>query len=183
MKLIASFFPGGLFYTRSCLAIVLLAGMSACTGSRYIYVVRHAEKATVPATATAAEKQNPPLSEKGAARAQALQQLLAGKKITALYSTNYLRTTQTIQPVANNTHQPVVYYNNVKRLADTIGKSKKNILIAGHSNTVDDIVNAVMEKQLLTDLPETVYNKLFIIKQKGKKLSFKETTYGAANDE
>lgn len=159
-----------------------VAGINACSNSRYIYVVRHAEKATLPSTATTAEKQNPPLSDKGATRAQALQQLLSNKKINALYSTNYLRTTQTIQPVANNANQQIMYYNNVKRLADTIGKNKKNILIAGHSNTVDDIVNTLMEKQLLTDLPETVYNKLFIIKQKGKKLSFKETTYGAGND-
>jgi phosphohistidine phosphatase SixA len=54
---------------------------------------------------------------------------------------------------------------------------KKNTLVVGHSNTVDDLVNMLCgKKEVSGDLPDTEYNKLFIVKKKGKKLTFAEST-------
>jgi hypothetical protein len=40
---------------------------------------------------------------------------------------------------------------------------KKNTLIVGHSNTVDDIVNMLCNEQKLTDLQDAEYDNLFIV--------------------
>ena len=46
-----------------------------------------------------------------------------------------------------------------------------NVLVVGHSNTVDDIVNGLMGISEFSDLPDTEYGSLFIVKKKGNKYS------------
>jgi phosphohistidine phosphatase SixA len=59
---------------------------------------------------------------------------------------------------------------------------KKNVLIVGHSNTVDDIVNMLCKrKEVAGDLPDSAYSKLFIVTVKGKKTNFKEEHIPAHN--
>jgi len=50
--------------------------------------------------------------------------------------------------------------------------SKENILIVGHSNTVDDLVNALMDKKLLSDLPDAQYGDIFIVHKKRNDKSY-----------
>jgi hypothetical protein len=53
------------------------------------------------------------------------------------------------------------------------------MLIVGHSNTVDDIVNQLIGRTIIQgDLPETQYGDLFIVKKKGKKFIFKQQHFG-----
>ena len=57
---------------------------------------------------------------------------------------------------------------------------KKNVLIVGHSNTVDDIVNGLCgEVKIAGDLPETAYDNLFVVVKKRGKLIFRELKYGS----
>ena len=56
---------------------------------------------------------------------------------------------------------------------------KKNVLIIGHSNTIDDLANTLCgEKKVPTDFAETDYNNLLIVKIKKKKILFEHKTYG-----
>lgn len=57
-----------------------------------IIVVRHAEKAVA--------ESDPPLSEKGQRRARALAEMLSKVQLSAIYSTPYKRTAQTVEPLA-----------------------------------------------------------------------------------
>ena len=57
------------------------------------YVVLHGEKVDNSA--------NPPVSVLGQERAEDLKTELANKGITEIYSTNYLRTKNTVKPLAN----------------------------------------------------------------------------------
>ena len=145
---------------------------SSC--SHTYYVVRHAEKAAQEANMSS----DVPLTEEGKKRAEELKEILKNKKIGLVYSTNTIRTKSTAQPTADYFHLPIEIYGPRPDSAfiASIKSKKKNMLIVGHSNTVDDIVNMLCgKKEVPDDLPDTEYNKLFVIKIKGKKISFKES--------
>ena len=57
-------------------------------------------------------------------------------------------------------------------------EGKSNTLIVGHSNTVDDLVNKLTGENRLQDLPDHVYDRLFILTRKGKRLTLVESNYG-----
>ena len=71
--------------------IILVLFLTSCKST--FYVVRHGEKVDNSA--------NPPLSELGKARAEDLKKTLADKGISMIYSTNYIRTKTTTQPLAD----------------------------------------------------------------------------------
>ncbi len=145
---------------------------SSCTHN--FYIVRHAEKATQEANMSS----DVPLTDKGKQRAEALKEILKDKKIAAVYSTNTIRTRSTAQPTADYFHLPIETYGPKPDSAfiHLIKSRKKNMLIVGHSNTVDDIVNMLCgEKKVAGDLPDAEYNKLYIVRLKKKKYFFRET--------
>src|ERR1700754_587360 len=58
-----------------------------------IFLIRHAERADEP-------RQDPPLTEKGVARSQALARLLSTADIKAIYTSQFARTKLTAAPLA-----------------------------------------------------------------------------------
>ena len=147
------------------LLISLAAFFFSCSSTKY-YVVRHAEKETNTMTSDVS------LSDIGRQRADALRIMLADEKIMDVYSTNYVRTKTTVQPTADAKQLQVQTYGPMDTtFFKTLRDSKRNTLIAGHSNTVDDIVNQLLGKKQMSDLPESQYGDLFIVTKKGKKFS------------
>jgi phosphohistidine phosphatase SixA len=138
-------------------------------------IVRHAEKATQEANMSS----DVPLTDAGKQRAEKLAGLLAGKKLSAVYSTNTLRTRSTAQPTADRFGIPVQLYGPRPDSAfiQSLLLWKGNVLIVGHSNTVDDLVNGLLGKAQLKDLPETVYDRLYTIQRRGKKTKLVERGY------
>jgi len=139
-------------------------------------VVRHAEKAAQAANMSS----DVPLSTVGKQRAERLGGLLHDKKIGLIYSTNTTRTRTTAEPTANhfllsiNTYGPKPDSAFIKLLKS----QKKNTLVVGHSNTVDDIVNMLCgETKVAGDLDETIYDNLYVIKRKGKKFIFRNEKF------
>jgi len=136
------------------------------------YISRHAEKADNSA--------NPPLSSEGQKQALDLRDYLTGKNIKKIYATNFIRTQSTAQPtsqlfgVAIQTYTPpapsTVFIDSLRAI------NSGNALVVGHSNTVDDIVNGLMGTNTMTDIPETEYGSLFIVKRKGSNYSFQKIT-------
>jgi broad specificity phosphatase PhoE len=56
---------------------------------------------------------------------------------------------------------------------------KGNVLIVGHSNTIDDLANKLTGTTVVPgDLPETQYDNLYEIKRKGKRFVFRNLKYG-----
>jgi phosphohistidine phosphatase SixA len=162
---------------RIFLVVISLIFLSSC--SQTFYVVRHAEKA---APAGAMMSNDVPLTDAGRQRAERLKELLKNKKIGLIYSTNYIRTKTTAQPTADHFLLNINIYGPAPDSAfiNLLKSKKQNTLIVGHSNTVDDIVNKLCdEKKVPGDLDETVYDNLFIIKRKGKKMSFKNEKFRA----
>lgn len=157
--------------------LIVIAALLFCTSCSHYsyYVVRHAEKATVGSNMSS----DVPLSDAGKARAEKIKELLAGKKIAAIYSTNTIRTKSTAQPTADLFNLPVQIYKPMPDSAffSMLRSAKKNTLIVGHSNTVDDVVNGILgEKKVPGDLPDEEFNKLYEVRVKGKKMTFIEKT-------
>ncbi len=153
--------------------ILILASLSSCTTT--YYVVRHAEKAAPGPNMTS----DVPLSEAGQARAQALRTVLEGKKIREIYSTNTVRTKSTAMPLSDAIGVPVqVYAPGDTAFLRRIQSRAGNVLIVGHSNTVDDIVNDFLKRKALQDLPDSEYSKLFVLRKKGQRYNLTELRYG-----
>jgi phosphohistidine phosphatase SixA len=157
----------------ACSLLILV--FSSCSHSYYI--VRHAEKAAQEAN----KSSDVSLTEEGRQRAEVLNELLKEKGIAFVFSTNTIRTKSTAQPTANYFHLTTEIYGPKPDSAfiALLKSKKKNTLIVGHSNTVDDIVNGLCgEIKVPGDLPETEFNNLFIVKKKGKRNIFYSQKYG-----
>ena len=110
-------------------------------GATRIVVVRHAEKATLPAA-------DPPLDATGRARALALREALLPLAPTAAYATGFARTRQTAAPTADALGLPVQTYDAAGDPAELARQllsrhAGDTLLVVGHSNTVPAIVSAL----------------------------------------
>lgn len=156
-------------------AAILLMSCKTTT----FFVVRHAEKETNTMT------RDVPLSEAGRQRAEALKNSLQDEKIGTVYSTDFMRTRSTAKPLADAVGVTIQTYDPadstfISRVINTGNKDHEgNMLIVGHSNTVDDIVNGLMGRKTIDgDLPDTQYGDLFVVKKKGKRFSFDRKRFG-----
>jgi phosphohistidine phosphatase SixA len=158
---------------RIFVAIVSLLFLSC---SHTYYVVRHAERATAGPNMS----NDVPLSEAGRQRAQVLRDRLKRKKIAEIYSTNTIRTKSTAEPTAKHFGLEIRIYGPRPDSAfiQLLESKRRNILVVGHSNTVDDVVNMLCRKTVIaSDLSESEYDNFFIIKIKGRKRVFVRRKY------
>jgi 2,3-bisphosphoglycerate-dependent phosphoglycerate mutase len=121
-------------------------------------LVRHAEKAS--------NDKDPELSDAGVERAQRLAELLKNTKITAVYSTKYKRTQNTIGPVSKAQNLSVNNYESMT--AESLQKiATENpgsaVLIAGHSNTIPQIANTLLGKTEFQNFPDTEYGTILVV--------------------
>ena len=171
--------PNMKFYILSLFVIII----TSC--SQRVYVVRHAEKAETTDSVSMNLQNDLPLSEAGKVRAIVLKEALKNQNIDYIFSTNTLRTRSTAEPLSEAIGVPVKLYG-MDTLDRFISQVKNfpsgNVLIVGHSNTVDDIVNKLLgKKRLHADLMDNEYDNMFVITYRnffGKRVSFRNRTYG-----
>lgn len=168
---------------KVCLFVITVFFLFSC--SNIIYVVRHAEKETGIDMATMKPTTDPPLSIDGNRRALKLKEILSNKNIKYIYSTNTLRTISTAKPLKELfLGLPLNIYSSKPDSLDAfllqIKKIRRgNVLIVGHSNTVDDIVNNLAGKSVVPgDLKDYEYDNLFVLKRKRNDYAFKNEKYG-----
>ncbi len=123
-----------------------------------IFLVRHAEK-------VADGSSDPALTPGGSARADELASILKHVKLDAIYSTPYLRTKQTVLPLAKEKGLRVILYK--PREKDFLKKvlqaySGGTVLIVGHSNTIPGMANELAGQSDFSDLDDATYDNLFI---------------------
>lgn len=160
---------------KNILLIIAISFLFSC--SQKIYIVRHGEKEV----ATANMSSDVPLSKLGTQRAEALKEALRTKKIQHVFSTKTIRTESTARPTADFFKLAIETYSPRPDTAfiNLLKSTKGNLLVVGHSNTVDDIANMLMGKTVVAgDLDESQYDNLFVVKRKGKKYSFERKKYG-----
>ncbi len=131
-----------------------------------VYLVRHAEKIT-----DNLSDEDPNLTPDGHARAQDLQEHLADVEIHALFSTPYRRTRQTLAPLAENQGLEIQPYeaHDFAALAEKINKeyAGKTVVVAGHSNTVLELAEALGAKRPKEKLADHEYHYLFRVVKEG----------------
>jgi 2,3-bisphosphoglycerate-dependent phosphoglycerate mutase len=153
---------------RGLILIALLAVTAFPTGvsaldqpELTLILVRHAEKKIVPP-----ENKDPDLSPAGLARAQELARMFSDSGIAAIYATQYKRTQQTVKPLSDKLGLAVTQIE-AKQTAELVKqlrarKAGQVIFIAGHNNTVPEIIAALGGPQLPI-IPETEYDNLYIL--------------------
>ncbi len=155
------------------LVVLALFTLVACTSTRTIFIVRHAEKID--------DSRDPDLSETGKLRAQKLAKILADKSIQEIFSTDYKRTLQTANPLAQLNGITIQIYkpDTLDLFAKRIVKSEKNVLVVGHSNSTLSLLDAMGLVHSIKKIDETDYSNLFIVRLKGSKpkMSLEESKF------
>ncbi|MCA1768196.1 MAG: histidine phosphatase family protein [Idiomarina sp.] len=118
-----------------------------------LYVTRHMEKTE--------DKTDPDLSIVGQQRARIMAQILKNSGIEAIFSTDFKRTQQTAESLADYLNLPVESYpsKDFEGIIASIKGLKKNTLIIAHSNTVSELVKAA--GGTAKELQEDDYGDLF----------------------
>jgi len=144
-----------------------------------LILVRHAEKKIVPP-----ENKDPDISPAGQARAEEIAHMFSESGIAAIYATQYKRTQQTVKPLADKLGLTVTHIE-AKQTAELVKQIRaKNtgqvVFIAGHNNTVPEIIAAMGGPQMPI-IPETEYDNLFILTIQGdSKATLVKMKYGSA---
>jgi len=126
------------------------------------YLVRHSEKDTV-------KKDDPMLSEIGEKRSEELSRILKQTRIDEVYSTIYMRTLMTGEPITKAKGLSIKPYDpkELKAFAEQL-KSRdeiKSTLIIGHSNTTPQMVAflADIDPEELPKIDESDYDNFYIV--------------------
>lgn len=154
-----------------------------------VFLIRHAEKADAP-------KEEPPLNEKGNQRAQELARMLAGSGVKAIYTSQYLRTKQTGEPLAKQlglTITPIPLQMSQanprevseQSIAEITGKIYEHpgeaALVIGHSNTVPAVIKK-LGGDVVPKIDESKFDDLFIVTVYGKgKAKVVQMKYGTSS--
>ena len=130
-----------------------------------IFIVRHAEKAD--------DSANSPLSAEGEARARALARQLRDVGVGAIYSTGFIRTLKTAEPLARalglevitepaHELRPLERY--LTELVARLGRlhADEVVLVVGHSNTIPALLKALGHPEPITIASEE-YDNVFLI--------------------
>lgn len=159
--------------TKWIILIFSLTVLFSCTAKekvesnvQTIYLVRHAEKADD-------GTKDPPLTEEGRIRAEKIAFMLSDADITKVYSTDYSRTRETANPLANLLATQIEIYDprNTEDFVKKILSEKANVLVVGHSNTTPLITNALASADQYESIDESDYSNLFIVNITGNKVS------------
>lgn len=140
-------------------ALALALGGACATTSPTVLLVRHAEKLD--------DSRDPPLTEEGHARADALAALFANARVAAVYTSEYERTRDTAAPLAKaHGLTPVVIRadeTDALLAALETHAADELVVVVGHSNTLPGLI-----ERLGGEAPRIAhgdYGRLFLVQR------------------
>ena len=145
-------------------AIVLLVALSSARADTVLVLVRHGEKVD--------ESRDAELSDRGRSRARALAAVLKDAGIEAVYSTDYIRTRETVRPMAELISKPIEVYDGDKleAFARDLRARGARALVVGHSDTTPELVQLLGGEPGSPIAPDE-YDRLYILTLSGGKTS------------
>lgn len=144
----------------SLLLLTAFLTVSASAETVY-YLVRHAEKVKD-------GSRDPALTELGKARAETIKEMmpvvLADKRLTAVFSSDYQRTRDTALPTARSYDLSLKLYNpgKLEAFANKLKTMSGHVMVAGHSNTTPPLVN-LLAGTSYKDLEDHQYDHFYKI--------------------
>jgi broad specificity phosphatase PhoE len=135
----------------------------AQSAKKTIVLVRHSEKDTSPG----ADKRDPDLSAEGRQRALRFKEIARRYKPHEIFSTDFKRTRQTVEPIAAQRKKQIQLYN-VAEQAELVRKimasDTEHYLIVGHSNTIPHLANLFADKLIFRELLESEYGLFWVLR-------------------
>jgi len=155
---------------KTLLLLTFLLGEVPHETCSTFYLIRHAEKVRVDKS-----ENNPALNEKGILRAQNWKNYFLDKEISKIYSTDYKRTIRTAQPLATNNNIETIIYSTSDFKFDDFIKSNigENTLVVGHSNTIPDFVNELINEEYYTQIDDLNNSNLYVVSICDSKITHK----------
>jgi broad specificity phosphatase PhoE len=136
-----------------------------------VFLVRHAEKAATPAA-------NPPLNAAGVKRAKRLAQMLGKAGITAIYTSQALRTQQTAEPLAtllgitpnvmtlnpSPSNPREIASESIRAIVTDIQQrhAGETVLVVGHTNSVPPVIR-MLRSDVVPVIDEQTFDNLFVL--------------------
>ncbi|HEY1097759.1 MAG TPA: histidine phosphatase family protein [Myxococcota bacterium] len=143
------------------LVVAMLAVLTASSASAHkgLFIVRHAEKASSTDPDTA-------LSMQGEDRASALARLLRNAHVTDVFTTEFKRTQQTVEPLTlqRGLEAKTIAAKDTAVLVTALKALKPDAVavVAGHSDTIPEILKGLGIKDKIT-IREDQYNRIFFL--------------------
>jgi broad specificity phosphatase PhoE len=152
-----------------------------------VFLIRHAERQDEP-------RQDPPLTDAGVARSQALARLLSNAGVKAIFTSQFTRTKQTAEPLASKLGLTVTPFtlklnpSNPRQIAEEstaevankiLERSGQSVLVVGHSNSIPDVIK-MLGGDTVPTIDERKFDDLFIVTVYAKgKAKVVQMKYGA----
>ena len=138
-----------------------------------IYLIRHAEKVR-----TDKSDRDPDLNNNGFMRAENWKKYFFDKDISKIYSTNYKRTLKTVKPLAQNNNLEILIYSTDDIVYEDFLNSNEgeNIVVVGHSNTIPDFVNNLINEKYYEQIDDLNNSNLYIVSSCNSGLTHKLIT-------
>ena len=146
------------------LAVLAITLSAPAVAQQAVFVVRHAERADSHGGGATTMATDPDLSDTGRARAKSLAGVLKDAGIVAIFVTEYKRTQQTAEPVAQalGITPTIVNARDVAALVQKTQAAGGNVLVVGHSNTIPEIIAGLGASERIK-LADTDYDDLFVV--------------------
>ena len=124
------------------------------------YLIRHAEKVR-----TNKSDRDPALNEKVIIRALNWKEYFINKDISKIYSTNYKRTLETVKPIQEAIGLTAILYSPSSiDYKDFISSNEGEVvLIVGHSNTIPNFVNELINDQVYDQIDDLNNSNLYVV--------------------
>jgi broad specificity phosphatase PhoE len=137
-------------------------------------VLRHAER----------DGENDALTDAGMLRAEVLQHLGSVLNVSAVYSTDFVRTRSTVQPLADSLGQQIQLYG--QATDDWLKEIREEneggvVLIVGHSNTAGVIAGKLAGVEPFA-IGHDEYDSLFVVTSAGDESSVVRLKYGQSSE-
>ncbi|HMT96788.1 MAG TPA: histidine phosphatase family protein [Ferruginibacter sp.] len=144
------------YYLILLTAIILIGESCKVAATTRIFVVRHADRTPAPAD---------DLIPAGVIRADELKRVLLNAGVDSIFSTNFVRTKKTVQPLANAKNLQIILYPNTQSLLNRIltNSKGKTVLVAGHSDNVPEIITQCGCTPPFNEIPDSQFDNLFLI--------------------